>query len=91
MEEEHPDTIDVNVRSTLDQDRLNKTNMQTKNFNKNGLNHKGANDCYVLGRKNTSTDAWETIWLPKLRRVMRPDMDLSAAAGHQNQTENMKI
>ena len=32
VEEEHPDTIDVNVRSTLDQDRLNKTNMQTKNL-----------------------------------------------------------
>ena len=81
MEEEHPDTIDVNVRSTLDQDILNNTNMKTKNFNKTKLNHKGANDCYVLGRKHTSTDAWKTRWLPKLRRMIRPDVGLSAAAG----------
>ena len=66
VEEEHPDTIDVNVRSTLDQDRLNKTNMQTKNFNKTELNHKGANDCYVLGRKHTSTRCLENKMIAKI-------------------------
>ena len=47
VEEEHHDTINVNVRSTLDQDRL----ILLTNFNKIELNHKGANDCYVLGKK----------------------------------------
>ena len=45
--------------SSLDQDELNEnlTTLQIENFNKTGLelktlNHKGANDCYVLA-KNT--------------------------------------